>query len=95
MDACPAPGYNARCSEYRAARRGALTPPPSGNGAWKAGAYQSVKDRWVFPLRRDASRPSILVAQDASITRRLPNLIYREPGGVPWRSSVLTARAAA
>jgi hypothetical protein len=35
-----------------------LKPPP--NGSWVKGAPQSVKDRWVFYLRPDALRESIL-----------------------------------
>jgi hypothetical protein len=37
-----------------------LKPPPSGNGSWGAGKAQSVKDRWVFPLRPDVERAEIL-----------------------------------
>jgi hypothetical protein len=37
-----------------------LKPPPSGNGSWKEGAPQSVKDRWVFVLRPDDRRDEIL-----------------------------------
>lgn len=37
-----------------------LKPPPTGNGSWKDGAVQSVKDRWVFCLRPDAQRNELL-----------------------------------
>jgi len=37
-----------------------LYPPPTGNGSWKHGEKQSVKDRWVFYLRRDFRREEIL-----------------------------------
>ena len=37
-----------------------LKPPPSGNGSWDGKKTQSVKDRWVFPLRSDAGREEIL-----------------------------------
>ncbi len=37
-----------------------LKPPPSGNGSWKNGEPQAVKDRWVFVLRRDDRRAEIL-----------------------------------
>lgn len=36
-----------------------IVPPPTGNGDWGTGG-QSVKDRWVFPLRPDADRVSVL-----------------------------------
>lgn len=37
-----------------------LKPPPTGNGSWKDGEVQSVKDRWIFELRPDARRAEIL-----------------------------------
>ncbi len=37
-----------------------LKPPPTGNGSWKDGVSQSVKDRWVFVLLPDARRDEIL-----------------------------------
>lgn len=37
-----------------------LKPPPSGNGSWGDGEIQSVKDRWVFALRKDDRRDEIL-----------------------------------
>ena len=37
-----------------------LKPPPTGNGSWKDGVIQSVKDRWVFELRPDPRRAEIL-----------------------------------
>jgi hypothetical protein len=37
-----------------------LKPPPSGNGSWKTGQPQSVKDRWIFALRRDPRRAEVL-----------------------------------
>lgn len=48
-----------------------LRPPPSGNGSWKDGKQQSVKDRWVFPLRRDERRDVLLSVKDESIVRRM------------------------
>jgi len=42
-----------------------LYPPPTGNGSWKDGVAQSVKDRWVYPLRADARRDEILRVKDA------------------------------
>jgi hypothetical protein len=57
-----------------------LRPPPTGNGNWASG-QQSVKDRWVFPLQRDAARASLLVARDEAVLRSKPWAEYREPGG--------------
>ena len=62
-----------------------LRPPPTGNGAWSEGKQESVKDRWVFPLRPDAARAVILRAQDDAILRKWPWAEYREPGGVPFK----------
>ncbi len=45
-----------------------LRPPPSGNGSWADGEPQSVKDRWVYVLRRDARRDEILRVKDDSLT---------------------------
>lgn len=43
-----------------------LRPPPSGNGKWKRGVGQSVKDRWVFSMQRDPRREDLLSIKDAS-----------------------------
>lgn len=70
--------------------------PASGNGKWKQGSNQSVKDRWVFLLRRDATREAILSLKDAPLSERYPWAEYREPkwkrnkpkqgtGGGDWR----------
>lgn len=40
-----------------------LFPPPTGNGNWGSGA-QSVKDRWIYELRRDSRRDEILRVKD-------------------------------
>lgn len=48
-----------------------LRPPPSGNGAWKDGTSQSVKDRWVFEFKRDARRDELLRVKDDAIVRAL------------------------
>ena len=40
-----------------------LKPPPSGNGSWDGKTKQSVKDRWIFPLRPDAERDIYLGAK--------------------------------
>ena len=36
-----------------------LQPPPTGNGNWGGDVQQSVKDRWIYPLRDDADREQI------------------------------------
>lgn len=61
-----------------------LRPPPTGNGAWQADKQQSVKDRWIFCLRPDLRRLSILKVQDDSILKRFPWALYAEPRGVPF-----------
>lgn len=48
-----------------------LRPPPTGNGQWKTGESQSVKDRWIFTLRRDSRRDDLLRIKDESILRAL------------------------
>lgn len=62
-----------------------LRPPPSGNGSWQEGKPQAVKDRWIYPLRKDPAREAILVAKDESILKRMPYARYREPGGADYR----------
>lgn len=47
-----------------------LRPPPTGNGSWGNGEQQSVKDRWVCQLRRDARRNQILSVKDDALQRR-------------------------
>lgn len=42
-----------------------LYPPPSGNGSWKSGKQQSVKDRWVYALKPDVRRGEILRVKDS------------------------------
>lgn len=66
-----------------------LRPPPTGNGAWKVGQKQAVKDRWVFPLRPDLRREELLIAKDASALRRIPFARYKEPGGADYKSFAL------
>ena len=48
-----------------------LRPPPSGNGNWGGKGKQSVKDRWVFPLRADSRRAEILRVKDDAIMKKL------------------------
>lgn len=56
-----------------------LREPPSGNGQWVEGGRQSVKDRWVDPLRPDPRRQELLRVKDAAIVRRMPWADWREP----------------
>lgn len=58
-----------------------LREPPSGNGAWTDGKRQGAKDRWVFPLRRDAGRVELLRVQDESLRAAMPWAEYREKTG--------------
>jgi len=58
-----------------------LRPPPSGNGNWGTGA-QSVKDRWVFPLRPDPVRAALLAFPYPQDSARFAWAEYREP---QWR----------
>lgn len=47
-----------------------LRPPPTGNGRWATGEeVQAVKDRWVFDVRRDETRSSVLMVGDGSAIR--------------------------
>jgi hypothetical protein len=55
-----------------------LFPTPTGNGSWKAGEVQSVKDRWVAILKPDAAREAALKVDDTRI-KRMPWAEYREP----------------
>jgi hypothetical protein len=56
-----------------------LRPPPSGNGAWVRGEQESVKDRWIFPLRHDSRRTSLLRVNDEALIRQDAEIGYREP----------------
>jgi hypothetical protein len=83
----PSQGHNGAlyraCNWWWAPTWHRLRPPPTGNGSW-ADKKESVKDRWIFPLRPDACRITILKVKDESILRRWPKLEYREPGGVSY-----------
>lgn len=48
-----------------------LRPPPSGNGSWKPGRSQAVKDRWIFRVRPDPNRGAILHIRDRSVVARV------------------------
>lgn len=56
-----------------------LRPPPTGNGAWAGDERQSVKDRWIDPLRPDPRRLDVLALKDAAIAARMPWATWREP----------------
>jgi hypothetical protein len=56
-----------------------LRPPPSGNGSWQRGKVESVKDRWVFPLRPDAGRWTVLQVNDSALKKTMPEAEYRDP----------------
>jgi hypothetical protein len=56
-----------------------LRPPPSGNGRWTNDERQSVKDRWIDPLRPDCRRAAVLALKDASVARHMPWAQWREP----------------
>lgn len=62
-----------------------IRPPPTGNGDWKGRRTQSVKDRWIFALRKDKERAPILMLRDDSLLRKYPRLAFNEPGGVPFK----------
>ena len=66
-----------------------LRPPPTGNGSWRVGKQQAVKDRWVYALRKDPARGALLVAKDESVLKRMPWARYPEPGRAEdkrWRT---------
>ena len=56
-----------------------LRPPPSGNGKWQKDKRQSVKDRWIFPLRKDEERPELLRVRDSAMVKKFPYAEYQEP----------------
>lgn len=72
-----------------------LRPPPSGNGAWTAGKAQSVKDRWVFPLKDDPERVARLRVRDDAVLRRFPWAVYSEPKGASFKTWVFMKEVAA
>lgn len=46
-----------------------LRPPPSGQGAWSMSRAESVKDRWIFAVRRDANRQAVVFIDDEAAIR--------------------------
>lgn len=53
-----------------------LVPPPSGNGT-RSGKQHGVKDRWVYPLLKDARRVELL-SLPATYAARFPGRGYAE-----------------
>ncbi len=64
----------------------ALVPPPTGNGT-RGGKRQGVKMRWVYPLRPDPRRASMLALEE-SYRLRFPGRSYAEPKK-RWKRGVL------
>lgn len=62
-----------------------LKPPPSGNGKWKDGRAEGVKDRWIGVLRPDLRRANVLAVHDTKAQREMPWAEYREP---KWKRGV-------
>lgn len=56
-----------------------LREPPTGNGEWRKGERQAVKDRWVALLAPDDQRERLLAVNDAGIAKRWPWASYHEP----------------
>jgi hypothetical protein len=55
-----------------------LRPPPSQGGSWDGKTIQAVKDRWVFPLKKDPRRLEVLKVKDEALQRR-HCAQYKEP----------------
>jgi len=47
-----------------------LRPPPTANGSWGGRRAESVKDRWVFHLRRNDNAERYLRVSDDSLTAK-------------------------
>lgn len=62
-----------------------LRPPPTANGTWDGDTVQATKDRWIFPLRPDASRAALLAIHDACVRARFPWAEYREGRGGDYK----------
>ena len=56
-----------------------LRPPPTGNGSWKSGKVQSVKDRWIYAIRRDCRRAEIVRVKDESALRAVEHIELTTP----------------
>lgn len=56
-----------------------LRPPPTGSGSWDGVRFESVKDRWVWPLAHDDEREALLAVHDEGLQRRFSWAQYREP----------------
>lgn len=74
-----------------------LRPPPTGLGSWDGETTQAVKDRWVFPLRRDARLAAAVAVNDAGAlrhwSRRFTALELRLALASPAPDLAATARA--
>lgn len=47
-----------------------LRPPPTGLGSWDGVKSQAVKDRWLYPLRRNPQVPELVSVRDPGAIRR-------------------------
>lgn len=47
-----------------------LRPPPTGLGSWDGVTQQAVKDRWLYPIRRDPAVADVVAIRDAGALRR-------------------------
>ena len=69
-----------------------LAPPPTGNGRWTAGSdIESVKDRWVFPLRDDPRRDEILPVVGYA-SRRTIRIAMARDDLHPWQRAALSSQ---
>lgn len=64
-----------------------VVPPPTAGGSWDGVTIQAVKDRWIFPLRRDARRVTLLRCDD-SYVKRFPWCEYNEPHGADYTTAI-------
>lgn len=69
-----------------------LSPPPTGNGRWTAGGdTESVKDRWMFPLRDDGRRREVLMIDPDQAGRTLRKTLARNDLA-PWQRTALSSQ---
>jgi hypothetical protein len=70
-----------------------LSPPPTGNGRWTADSgIESVKDRWVFPVRGDSRRRNLLTVDPDQSARTLRKALAGELPG--WQRVALERQLA-
>lgn len=72
-----------------------LRPPPTGHGEWTAGKAQAVKDRWIFPVRRDRGRAGVVAVSDRAAVRSYLASDEWRTVTRRWRAAVDLERAAA